>query len=102
MNDLNNFNELNPLIHLLLSVFLFYSIIKNPVNIADQVLRWAQLIFCLGDFIIVLFDNEITWELPLNKSLDLAALHYSIVNLELIMITISFCLAYWQSKRSVQ
>jgi hypothetical protein len=102
LNDLNKWNELAPLIHLLLSVFLFYSIIKNPVNIADQVLRWAQLIFCLGDFIIVLFDNEITWKLPINISLDLTILHYLIANLELIMITISFCLAYWQSKRSLQ
>jgi hypothetical protein len=103
VRDLNQQSEIISIIHIFLSIFILYLILNRPTPLADQLLRWAIIFYLLGDLIFTAFVNEITWGISVELSKKLSLLHYAVAYIQDVLITISFLIAYFTSKkRAVQ
>ena len=99
VRNLNYQSDAIILIHLFLSFFLFFCIVNRPTTIANQLLRWALLIYWIGDIIFVIFRNLITWEVNIELGKKMMLMHYGIANLKILLICISFLTAYFRRKK---
>jgi len=102
VRNLNYQSDALILIHLFLSFFLLFCIVNRPTTNANQLLRWALLIFGLGDIIFVVFRNLITWEANIELGKKMMLMHYAIANLKVLLICISFLTAYFKKKKTHQ
>ena len=102
VRSLNYFSDVLILIHLFFSFFLFYCIVNRPTNIANQILRWAFIIYWLGDLFYIVFQNSISWEISTEFGIKIMSIHHKVTKLEEILISISFLMAYFQKKKTLQ
>ena len=99
LRSLNYFSDALILIHLFFSSFLFYCIVNRPTNTANQMLRWALLIYWLGDLPNVIFQNLIVWKMDLEFGIKIRLIHRIVIYLEVFLIIASFLLAYFRRKK---
>jgi hypothetical protein len=100
--NLNLQSDVVIIMHLFLSIFIFYSILTRPTSNANQMLRWARLCFWLGDFFIVIYNNFLTWEMADEPAIQLNLIHrFVLINTDILM-SISFLMAYFQKKKTLQ
>jgi hypothetical protein len=99
VRNLNYFSDALILIHLFLSSFLFYCIINRPTNSANQMLRWALLIYWLGDLLNVVFQNLMAWKMDPEFGRKIMLIHHTVTKIKEILIIISFLMAYFRRKK---
>jgi hypothetical protein len=89
-------------ISLYLIIFNFYCIICRPVNLSNMILRWALLSYNAGTFLLVTYKDYLIWEVDPNISGKLTTASYRLSDIQLLLITISFLMAYFQKKKTLQ
>lgn len=87
------------LISLYLIIAYFYCITNRPVNTSEQILRWGLLLTITCNFLHTVFADYISWNLQTDAALIYMNLYYRIFDIELILITISFIMAYLRRKK---
>jgi len=90
------------LISLYLIIAYFYCITYRPVNTSGQLLRWGLLLSITCNFLFAVFVDYITWKMQIDFGDTLIMLYYRVVDVEQLLITISFLMAYFQKKKTHQ
>jgi hypothetical protein len=90
------------LISLYLITFYFYCIIYRPANHSNMILRWALLFYVMGNFLHATFKDFIIWKLEPELSRTISNVSYRLGDIEFFLITISFLMAYFQKKKTLQ
>ena len=102
LRSLNYFSDALILIHLFFSSFLFYCIVNRPTNTANQMLRWALLIYWLGDLLNVVFQNLMVWKMDPEFARKIIKIHHAVTKIKEILIIISFLMAYFKKEKTLQ
>ena len=89
-------------IFLYLIIFNLYCIIYRPVDLSNIILRWAILLYNAGTFLLVTYKDYLIWEVDPNISGKLTTASYRLSDIQLLLISISFLMAYFQKKKTLQ
>jgi hypothetical protein len=62
-------------------------------------LRWALLIYWLGDLLNVVFQNLMAWKMDPEFGRKIMLIHHTVTKIKEILIIISFLMAYFRRKK---
>ncbi len=65
-------------------------------------LRWALLIYWLGDLLNVVFQNLMVWKMDPEFGRKTMLIHHAVTKIKEILIIISFLMAYFKKEKTLQ